>query len=360
MAEGQEKKHIATDRRRQKAREEGQITKSADLASAAMLMVAVVTLYWLGGGLCQRIADGLGSGLSKVSVSAWTIQDANHAMLRHAGRVAIAVLPVMAVMMVAGLAVNVLQTGLIFTPTAVSPKLSHVSPMSGFKRIASVRGAMRLGFGLFKVVIIAAVALAAVRARQDSIVMMWSGSVPQIARSLFDCLYGVCVWIAAALLALGAIEYGFQRWRHEEDLRMSDQELRDEMKESQGDPQLQAKRKAIQRQMMMQRIGTDVPKADVVITNPTELAIAIAYRPDEMIAPVVVAKGAGVVAQRIRKLALENGIPVVERKPLAQFLHKSVEVGGAIPVDQYQAVAEVLRYVYQLKGKSIPMSTKAA
>jgi flagellar biosynthetic protein FlhB len=135
---------------------------------------------------------------------------------------------------------------------------------------------------------------------------------------------------------------------------MTDQEMRDEMKESQGDPQMQAKRKQMQRQMMMQRINTDVPGADVVVTNPTELAIAISYKPQEMIAPVVIAKGAGAVAQKIRKIALENGVPVVERKPLAQFLYKSVDVGAAVPAEQYQAVAEVLRYVYQLKGKKLP------
>jgi flagellar biosynthetic protein FlhB len=135
---------------------------------------------------------------------------------------------------------------------------------------------------------------------------------------------------------------------------MSDQEMRDEMKESNGNPQVQARRKQIQRQMMMQRINSEVPKADVVVTNPTELAVAISYDPTVMIAPVVVAKGAGAVAQRIRKIALENSVPIVERKPLAQFLYKNVDVGGAIGVDQYQAVAEVLRYVYQLKGKPMP------
>jgi len=167
-------------------------------------------------------------------------------------------------------------------------------------------------------------------------------------------LFNVCMWIAASLLVLGVAEYGFQWWRYEEDLKMSDQELRDEMKESNGNPQLLAKRKQIQRQMMMQRINTEVPKADVIATNPTELAIAISYDPETMIAPIVIAKGAGLVAQKIRKIGLEHGVPIVERKELAQFLYKNVEVGAAIGIDQYQAVAEVLRYVYQLKGKPMP------
>jgi flagellar biosynthesis protein FlhB len=354
MAEGQDKKHSATDRRREKAREEGQVSKSADLSSAAMLMIALVCLRWLGGPLCQRVATGMSQSLSGGLVASWTFQDAMNQLLGAAALLALAVLPVLLVMFAAGIAVNVSQTGLMLTPSAVALKLSHISPLSGVKRIASVRGLMRLGFGIFKVLVISLVAYAAVRSRQDAIIMMWSETVPVLARALFENLFEICIWIAAALLALGVVEWAFQKWRYEEDLKMSDQEMRDEMKESQGDPQTQMRRKQMQRQLMMQRINSDVPGADVVITNPTELAIAISYKPQEMVAPIVIAKGAGAVAQRIRRIALEHGVPVVERKPLAQFLYKTVDVGGTIPAEQYQAVAEVLRYVYQLKGKPLP------
>ena len=157
-----------------------------------------------------------------------------------------------------------------------------------------------------------------------------------------------------ALFVLAILEFAFQKWKHEQDLMMTDQEVRDELKETEGDPQVTARRRMVQRQMMMQRAESKVPNADVVVSNPTELAIAIQYDPLTMPAPIVVAKGAGVLAQKIRRLALENGIPVVERKPLAQVLYKTVEVGDVIPADHYQAVAEVLRYVYQLQGKEIP------
>jgi len=142
-------------------------------------------------------------------------------------------------------------------------------------------------------------------------------------------------------------------------MMMSEQELRDEMKESEGDPQVAARRRQVQRQMMMQRAESEVPKADVVVSNPTELAIAIKYDPTSMPAPIILAKGAGLLAQKIRRIALANGVPVVERKPLAQFLYKNVDVGEVVPSDQYQAVAEVLRYVYQLQGKEIPKATAA-
>jgi flagellar biosynthetic protein FlhB len=157
-----------------------------------------------------------------------------------------------------------------------------------------------------------------------------------------------------ALLVLALLEFAFQRWKHEQDLMMTDQELRDELKETEGDPQVAARRKQVQRQMATNRINNDVPNADVVVSNPTELAVAIRYDPQTTPAPIVLAKGAGAIAQRIRRIALEHGIPVVERKPLAQVLYKTVDVGDVVPPDQYQAVAEVLRYVYQLQGKEIP------
>ena len=203
------------------------------------------------------------------------------------------------------------------------------------------------------------VAYLSIRKYQGPIVSMAAMSVPQIAVTLFDALMGTCVWIGGALFVLAILEFSFQKWKHEQDLMMSDQELRDEMKETEGDPQVAARRRQVQRQMMMQRAETEVPKADVVVTNPTELAIAIQYDPLTMPAPVVLAKGAGVLAQKIRRLALQHSIPVVERKPLAQALYKTVDVGSIVPPEQYQAVAEVLRYVYQLQGKEIPKATAA-
>jgi len=160
--------------------------------------------------------------------------------------------------------------------------------------------------------------------------------------------------VALALVVLAILDYAFQRWKYEQDLRMTPQEVREELKNLEGDPHIAARRKVVQRQLVLNRISAEVPKADVVITNPTELAVAIRYDPEAMAAPVVVAKGAGLLAQRIRRLALQHGIPIVERKPLAQALYREVEVNHPIPHERYAAVAEVLAYVYHLKGKGIP------
>jgi len=349
-----DKKHLPTERRRRQAREEGQVVRSQDLTSAALLLSALASLWLLGGSAAQHLAGALADGLSSPVLTPLNSNDAVNWLLVSAGRLAIASVPMLIAMFVAGVLVNVSQTGIVFSTSKLVPKLSHVNPLSGAKRILSLQGVARLGFGLFKVAVIAVVAFFSLRHDLDSLLSLASLSVSQIAKALFNCLMRTCVWIGVALLALALLEYLFQRWKHEQDLMMTDQEVRDELKETEGDPQVAARRRMVQRQLMMQRAETEVPRADVVVSNPTELAIAIQYDPLAMPAPMVLAKGAGPLAQKIRRIALENGIPVVERKPLAQVLYKTVEVGGVIPADQYQAVAEVLRYVYQLQGKEIP------
>ena len=161
-----------------------------------------------------------------------------------------------------------------------------------------------------------------------------------------------------ALLTLSLLDYGYQRWKFEKDLRNDQQEVREEMKNLQGDPQVMARRRQVQRQLALHRISAAVPKADVVVTNPTELAVAIQYDPGSMNAPIVLAKGAGVVAARIRRIALEHNVPVLERKPLAQALYKEVDINRPIPDKMYAAVAELLAYVYQLKNKPLPGRAK--
>jgi flagellar biosynthesis protein FlhB len=351
---GGDKKHFATERRREKAREEGQIVRSQDLSSAAMLLAALGVLYAFGGDAAEVLAQTLSEALSSPTLMSTDTGSASNYLLRTTARLAVAIVPIMLSMMVAGIMVNVTQTGIILSPERLMPNLSHISLLSGAKRILSLQGVARLGFGLFKLLIIGAVSYMALMKYRQPILNMPAMSVPQIARVLFESLLGTGLWIGIALFVLAILEYGFQKWKFEQDLMMTDQEIRDEMKESEGDPQIKSRRRQAQRAMMMARMNTEVPKADVVVTNPTELAIAIQYDPVTMPAPIVLAKGAGVLAQRIRRIALENGIPVVERKPLAQILYKTVDVGGIIPTDQYTAVAEVLRYVYQLQGKKIP------
>lgn len=352
-----DKKHPATAKRREQARQEGQVSRSADLSSAVMLLIALLSLRWLGGPLCEHVAQSLNQSFSGGFATAWTFQDAMQHLLRAAMMFALATLPILSVMFVAGIAVNVSQTGLLVTPSGAAIKLKHISPLAGFQRLASLRGIMRLGFGIFKVLVIALIAYTAVRSRLTAIIAIWSEPVPVLARILFENLFEVCIWIASALLVLGVIEYAFQRWRYEQDLMMTDEELREELKELQGDPQLQQRRKEMQTQLLKQPLDGIITGADMVLTATTDIAIAISYKPEEMLAPMVIAKGAGSIAQQIRRFAATHSVPVIERSALAQFLYTTTIVGGTIPADQYHAVADVLRKIYQARS-AVPVGVR--
>lgn len=356
---GGDKKHSASEKKRRDSREQGQVAKSQDLTSAGLLLAALASLWFLGEPAARHMAIAMADALSRPRIVAPGTNDAANWLLGGAARLSMAAVPMLIAMFVAGVMVNLVQTGLIFSTSKIEPKLSNIDPLAGVMRILSLQGVMRLAFGIFKLAIITAVAYMALKNYRDPILGMASLSVPQIGAVMFDSLLGTCIWIGVALFILAILEFAFQKWKQEQDLMMTDQELRDEMKESEGDPQVAQRRRQVQRQMMAQRAESEVPKADVVVSNPTELAIAIKYDPATMPAPIVLAKGAGPLAQKIRRIALENGIPVVERKPLAQVLYKTVDVGQVVPTEQYQAVAEVLRYVYQLQGKEIPKATAA-
>lgn len=330
------------------------MVRSQDLASAMLLLASVSVLWWRGPLLAEGLARMVVVALGQAAPQSFTPQDASHALARAAFETASLAAPILVAMFVAGILSNVLQTGPLIATAKLMPKFSHINPVSGLKRLFSVSGLARLGFGLFKIAVILAVAYTIVLRWQAAVLNMGYAAIPEVASLIFRCCMETGMWIGGALLVLALFEFGFQWWKFEQDMRMTDQEVREEMKESQGDPQMIARRRQVQRQLAMQRLGGEVPKADVVVTNPTELAVAIRYDPETMAAPVVVAKGAGVIAQRIRRLALENEIPIVERKPLAQILYKTVDVGGSVPVEQYKAVAEVLKYVYQLQGRTMP------
>lgn len=269
-------------------------------------------------------------------------------------------LMLLGLLFLSAMATSIAQTGLLFVPSKIAPDLSRLNPISGLGRIFSVQGTARLGFGLVKVIIVAAVSVAAAWPRTAAIAEAGRLGVGQLATLLFDTTFTTVFWVGFALLILALGDLAVQRWKHEQDLKMTAEEMKEEMKNLQGNPEVVARRKQVQRQLAMDRMGESVPQADVVVTNPTELAVALQYEAETMAAPVVVAKGAGVIAQRIRRLALENGVPIVERKPLARALFKEVEVGKPVPADSYAAVAEVLAYVYQLKGKKPPKAPRAA
>ena len=263
------------------------------------------------------------------------------------------VVPFMLVLMAAGLAALYAQTGWLITWETMIPKLDKLNPINGLKRIFSLRSMMTAVTNLGKVIVVSAVAY-----------ITLAGSATEIICALTLGFRGVFALeamlvarlgfrLAAVLLILALLDYAYQRYQHEKDIKMTKEEVKDEMRSMEGDPVVKRRRREVQLKLAMQRLRNAVPEADVIVTNPTHLSIAIRYDADTMVAPKVVAKGADYLAIRIRQIAQEYGIPIVERKALARVMYDDVEVGQYVPEKFYQAIAEILAYVYELAGRSV-------
>lgn len=349
-----EKQHAASDQRRRRAREEGNVVKSQDLASAALLATALVGIWFQGAQVAEAVARITRRHLEAVYWSQLDIQTLTPHLLQLGGELLWSLGPLIGLLFLAAIAVHGGQIGFLFLPQKLAADWERINPLNNWGRIASLTNVVQLGFGILKVLVIGVVAGIAVWDERQRLLVLSDQSSPEIAAYLFSVLFWTTLKIASALLILALFDYGFMWWKNEQDLMMTHQELREEIKEQEGDPEIAKRRKQLQRASATNRLHAIVPKADVVVTNPTELAIALQYDHEKMAAPVVIAKGAGVIAQQIRRLALEHGVAVVERKELARALHQLVEVNHPVPAEQYAAVAEVIRYVYQLKGKKLP------
>jgi flagellar biosynthetic protein FlhB len=345
----EERTEPATPRRREEARERGQVARSADLSSAVILLAAVLALRFLGRPLVGSVFSSAAAVLEGL---AFVDGDPSRLLSQFGGAfgaVLLGFLPFAGVLLAAALGANLAQVGFLFTAGPLTPDLSRIDPVSGFGRLFSLRGLARLLGGLFKVSAVAVVVLWTLWAERVRLIELSGLDFEQILAAAVELMMTMSLRAALLLLVLAIADYGFQKWQHERDLRMSKRELREELRRYEGDPRIRERRRAIQQQLALQRMMVGVPGATVVVTNPTHLAVAIRYE-KSMDAPLVVAKGAEQLARRIRESALENGVPIVERKDLARALYRAVDVGQSIPPDLYQAVAEILAYVYRLKG----------
>jgi flagellar biosynthetic protein FlhB len=258
-------------------------------------------------------------------------------------------LPPLVAAMVIGVLLSYMQVGVLFTIETIKPKLNKLNPLKGFKNMFSTRSLVELLKSLFKAVLILYVSWSYLTSRLDEILITMELETVQIVSIMVELVFGVIIRSALILFVIAIFDFAFKKWKNKKDIMMTKQEIKDEYKQSEGDPQLKAKIKEKQRAFAMSRMMQEVPKADVVITNPTHYAVAIKYDSNLADAPLVVAKGKDLVAQNIKRIASENNVPQVENKPLAQGLYKAVDIGDFIPPDFYEAVAEVLAYVYNLK-----------
>ncbi|MBN2328360.1 MAG: flagellar biosynthesis protein FlhB [Candidatus Omnitrophica bacterium] len=348
---GQEKTESATPRKREKAREEGQVPKSQEV-NTALLMIAGVTAfylfiddYWYGlADACQYYLRYCAE-VSITEASVYTV------ILEVALRTLLIAAPFFVIFFIVGVIANLFQVGFLFSAKPLTPKMDKLNPISGMKRIFSARGAMELVKSIGKIFLITPVMIYIVyRDIPEILGLAGMGVLDALVFIGYEALE-LSLWAILILLILAIIDYIYQRVQHERDLRMTKEEVKQELKDVQGDPQIKGRIRSIQREMARRRMMEEVPGADVVVTNPTEYAIAIKYAPDDLPAPQVIAKGKHLNARRIKELAIECDIPIVENRPLAQSLYKLVDVGGLIPPELYQAVAEVLAYVYRLKNR---------
>ena len=259
-------------------------------------------------------------------------------------------LPFLLPIAIVGFVANVMQVGFQINTEAMALKFTKMNPISGMKRFVSLKSLVELGKSIIKILFIGSIAYLLVKSDMQEFPALIHQEVGQILVFIARVSLKVCFFVCLAMIVLAVLDFIYQRWQHEQDLKMTKQEVKDEHKQTYGDPKVKARIRSVQMEMARRRMMEAVPEADVVITNPTHLAIALKFDAREMVAPRVLAKGSGHIAQRIREIAVDHQIPIVEEKPLAQALFKMVEIGDYIPAELYRAVAEVLAYVYRLKG----------
>jgi len=349
----QEKTEQPTGRRRREARKKGQVAKSVEVNSALILLVGMVSLTVFGGYMLSRMMAAnrfIFSQLSSIQLTPESLQGQFlGVVLLTMGILA----PLLISIAIIGVAANLLQSGFLLSSESIKPKLSNLSPMKGLKRLVSKRSLVELFKGILKIAIVGWVGYLSVAALSHEMIPLMDHSVWDIFQWICAGVLKVSYRIIFILIILAALDFVYQRWEHMQSLKMTKQEVKDEHRQADGDPQVKSKIRSIQLRTALRRMMKDVQKADVVITNPTEIAIALSYRPEKMSAPVVLAKGKRLLAQRIREIAAQHDIPLVENKPLAQALYKAADVGQEIPGNFYQAVAEILAQVYRLRGENV-------
>ncbi len=355
-ADAGEKTEAPTARRLEESRGEGKVAKSQDLAAAMGLLAGLFLLNIYGPAMLSGFMGILRECLT-INHAPISGQVALEESWRMIVRYSWGILgPFFLVLVVVAIVANLMQVGFLLVGKPLVPSFEKISPLAGIKRLFSLRSAMRLVMSLSKVIIIGLVAYYTIESFMPELVGLAGADFLKVINRGTSLVFILGLRMGLILLILALLDYFYQKHQMNQDLRMTKQEVKEEFKRMEGDPIMRQRRRSVARELATQRMSQAVPKADVVITNPTHLAIALKYDPSEMPAPKVVARGAGYVAQRIREIAMENDVPIMERKPLARALYKSCEVGDFVPQELYKAIAEVLAYVFELAGKGFKKS----
>ncbi|HET6895518.1 MAG TPA: flagellar biosynthesis protein FlhB [Candidatus Baltobacteraceae bacterium] len=344
----------ATPKRREEARGRGQVAKSSDLAGAAVFLAGVFVLHAL-------MPLALGSLARTVQEILWRIHEhqdftVNSVWMLFArgfGSMALLIGVLFAVAAVAAIGVNLLQTGVVVSFTPIAPSFSKINPLSGFQRLFSKTVFVNLAKQLLKLGAVLVIIYTSVAGNTGTLLMLGELSPQNLMGFVGNLIFSIGWKFGMLLLIVGLLDFAYEKWQFEENLKMSKQEVKDEYRQSEGNPEAKGALKRRQREFARRRMMAAVPKATVVVTNPTHFAVALEWDEVKMEAPVVTAKGADLVAKRIREIAQEHGVPLMENPPLARTLYAKVELDQAIPPNLYAGVAQVIAFVYKLKRKTI-------
>ena len=349
----QEKTEEPTPRRYEEARSRGHVPHSQEINSAAVLLAGFLVLQSLGAQAFSQLSALMRSSFQQIAIRDLTPQMIGNLTVESELAILRTMAPLLATIILVGIAVNVAQTRFLLTGHPLQPDLNRINPLNGLKRLFSSRSLVELAKALVKAAVIGAVVYRSFVEQFPQMVALSRASLPIATAALGKAALSIGTSVGVALLFLAAIDYLYQRREYILGIRMTRQELREELKHSEGSPELRARIRQLQRQLAQGRSLPKVRQADVVVANPTHYAVALQYKPLEMRAPKVVSKGRGLIAQQIRRIAAEAGVPIVTNPPLAQALYRAVELGHEVPVDLYHAVAELLAFIYSLRGGRI-------
>lgn len=345
-----ERTELPSQRRIEQAREEGDVPRSRELATCSILLAAGIGMWLMGEGLAAQIGRAMAAGLSLNRAEAF---DMNLLLARMSGQIAdvlVAFSPVAILLLAVAAFSPILIGGWLFTAKAMAPNFGKMNPMSGLSNMVSLRALVELLKAIGKTVIVGVVAWLVVTSKLDAMMNLAVEPVKNGSAHLGHLLLVSFLSIVGALVFIACIDAPYQLWQYSRKLKMTRQEVRQEAKESEGNPEIKAKIRAQQREIARRRMMAEIPQADVVVTNPTHYSVALKYTDGKMRAPKVVAKGAGEVAMKIREIARENKVPLLEAPALTRALFRHADLGDEIPERLYMAVAEVLAYVFQLKA----------
>ncbi len=347
-----ERTEEATQQRREDFRKRGQVAQTREFASVLLLFTSVLLIWMLSSFFFRQIHEIFFASMGDDLVAAVRGGSFTHLATFAGVKFAYLVLPVLGVMWVIGFASTLIQVGFLYNEEALEVKWERMDPVQGFKRMLSLRALTEGLKAVLKLTVILALSYWLLKDQITALPKLMSFSMGEIFTFLGQLTVRLLAGVGFFMLGLAGLDYFYQRWDMEKEMRMTKQEIKEEHKSREGDPMIRARIKRVQREFAQKRMMEEVPKADVIVTNPTHIAVALKYDAN-MVAPTVVAKGADLIAEKIRELAREFNIPIVENKPLARTMFKTLKIGQMIPRELYTAVAEVLSYVYRLKRKTV-------